>query len=91
MIAGLSMPLTMVATLTLALLQAAPANPPYDHRLPASRTALTALARLRTRIPGWRLAILHPDPSAVARILRASPRTTHRLDNGGLRVTLSIY
>lgn len=66
------------------------ANPPYDHRLPASRTALTALARLRDRLPDWRLALLHPDPTAITRAL-GRPRATHRLDNGGLRVTLALY
>jgi hypothetical protein len=51
---------------------------------------LTALAALRRRLPGWRLAVLLPEDPQVGKLL-GRPRDRVRLDNGGLRVFLHRY
>jgi putative N6-adenine-specific DNA methylase len=69
-------------------------NPPYGRRLgrPAAlRPLYTALGRvLRERFRGWRAGVLGADP-ALARALRLTPTAEHRLVNGGLPVTLSLF
>jgi putative N6-adenine-specific DNA methylase len=69
-------------------------NPPYGRRLgsPAAvRPAYAALGRaLRQRFGGWRAGVLSPGP-ALARALRLPALAEHRVDNGGLRVTLTMH
>jgi putative N6-adenine-specific DNA methylase len=64
-------------------------NPPYGKRI-AARDPLHALAALRRRLPGWRLAVLLPEDPQVLKIL-GRPRERIRLDNGGLRVFLHLF
>ena len=66
-------------------------NPPYGRRL-GRRGDLPALYRelggvLRHRLPGWRAAVVLPDPS-LASAFRLPITSTHVLSHGGLRVTL---
>jgi putative N6-adenine-specific DNA methylase len=67
------------------------ANPPYGKRL-GRAGELPALYRqlgnvLRHRLPGWRAAVILPDPS-LASAFRLPIASTHALAHGGLRVTL---
>jgi putative N6-adenine-specific DNA methylase len=64
------------------------ANPPYGHRLDATRALYRDLGRL-ARQNRWRLAVLTADARLLAACGR--PRATHRLRNGGLPVTLGIF
>jgi putative N6-adenine-specific DNA methylase len=73
-------------------------NPPYGRRLGQRQQALR-LGRgiggsLLARYPGWRAAVLCPDPAflaAVAAGARRAPVKTYALRNGGLRVQLGLW
>jgi putative N6-adenine-specific DNA methylase len=64
------------------------ANPPYGRRLPALGAVYRDLGHLAASRPGWRLALLCPDPrlaGLAGRLARPIP-----LLNGGLRVGLYL-
>jgi putative N6-adenine-specific DNA methylase len=66
-------------------------NAPYDVRVRAGTGgAYAALAALRSRARGFRLAVLTTDESLL-RPLGARPIASHPLDNGGLRVRLFLF
>ncbi len=56
-------------------------NPPYGRRIQVPRDLSLALRRFRQS--GWRVAVLGPKPWPGA-------SAHHRLENGGVRVTLSL-
>jgi putative N6-adenine-specific DNA methylase len=66
-------------------------NPPYGKRLAAGEPLAELFAvlgrELRRAYPGWRQALLAPDP-ALARATGLPLRQVALLDNGGLRVGL---
>jgi putative N6-adenine-specific DNA methylase len=64
-------------------------NPPYGRRLPGAQPLREMGRVLRAEWPGWRVALLSPDPAAE-RALGVRPAATHPLRNGGLRVRLVV-
>jgi putative N6-adenine-specific DNA methylase len=73
-------------------------NPPYGRRLgqrqQAFRLGRSIGQTLLARYPGWRAAVLCPDPAflaAVAAGARRAPVKTYTLRNGGLRVQLGLW
>ena len=70
-------------------------NPPYGERLagPQCGTALCeSVSKLvRTDFRGWKLAIIHPKPQAIAKELRMRPTSVTELYNGPIPAPVAVF